>query len=159
MFKFINLTVCFFCCIFSNSPVIIAAQDVVVTEVDDLEPAPAPSSVIWAGEIADIRTLRSQSKILGTSLNHGRFVEQDGGNLVCKDINLDVLGTIATPVIAGKTLHGSKVISERFIRLTFGVACERIQKIQTEDTNHEEWYTDREYLIWDLTPGAGVTAT
>ncbi len=159
MFKFINLTVCFFCCIFSSSPVIIAAQDVVVTEVDDLEPAPAPSSVIRAGEIADIRTLRSQSKILGTSLNHGRFVEQDGGNLVCKDINLDVLGTIATPVIAGKTLYGSKVISERFIRLTFGVACERIQKIQTEDTNHEEWYTDREYLIWDLTPGAGVTAT
>ncbi len=150
VFRIISFVVCFFVAFFFNTS--LTAACVESKDDDEVDSHPIPSSIIRADEIANLRTLRARSHILGANLDYGRFIEQVEGNLVCKAFSLDVVGSIATPVVAGKILYDATVISERFVRLTFGIASERTQKIQTEDTNHDEYYTDKEYLIWDLTP-------
>jgi hypothetical protein len=141
---------------FAASGAASASDVVIVDDAGDVEHVGVNRELIRASEISNARTLKSQSQILGRSIGHGLFVEIDGDNLVCKNFELQTLGTVVTPVVAGKKLFASKLISDRFVRLKFGISCELHEEIQTEDTNHDEWFTNVEYLIWDLAPGANA---
>ncbi len=144
MFKIIKLSAILLSIFLFRTSAITAACVPTAAGSDD-------SSMILARDITDSRFFYGLFNIL--DVTHSCFVEQVENVLFCKNFRYVVLGSTDIPVITGKNLCDSIIISERFVRLTFGVRSNDISKIQTVDTNNREHYENLEYLIWDLEPG------